>query len=127
MTMRRAAITVYVFGIYLAGLGATLAVTPNTLLRAFGIEPTDEVWIRVLGTVLLYVGIYYVQAARHRLVPIFRASVLVRLSLIFFLLAFVLFADAEPVILLFGLVDAVGALWTASGLRRDAARSFRAT
>ncbi len=114
--MSRAARTVFVFGIYLIALGLSLLVVPNAVLAVLGVARTHQVWIRILGTVLTYVGAYYVVAARHEMTAIFRASIAVRLSLILVLLGLVLFADAKPVVMVFGVADAAGALWTRAAL-----------
>jgi hypothetical protein len=55
--------TVFVFGVYLLLLGALLIVAPNSLLGLLRVAPTAEVWIRVLGMVVLLLGAYYVLAA----------------------------------------------------------------
>ncbi len=115
--MSRAARSVLVFGLYLIALGVSLLVAPNAVLDLFRVPHTHEVWIRVLGTVLAYVGTYYLVAARHEVMPIFRASIAVRLSLIVVLAALVLFAHGKPVIILFGVADLAGALWTRAALR----------
>ena len=56
--MSKSAFTIKVFGVYLLGLGILLALVPNLLLSPFGIPPTNEVWIRVLGVVVINVGVH---------------------------------------------------------------------
>jgi hypothetical protein len=51
--MSRAASSLFVFAVYLVGLGLGLLLVPNLLLRAFGAPPTSEVWIRVIGMLVL--------------------------------------------------------------------------
>lgn len=119
--MTQTARSVFVFGLYLLVLGAGLVVAPNLILDIFEVPNTREVWIRVLGTVLIYVGVYYVQAARHDLTPIFKVSVPVRLSLIVVLAVFVVLDYVEPIVIVFGVADALGALWTVVALHREAA------
>ena len=114
--MSPAARSLAVFGAYLVALGLSLLLFPNAVLGLFGVARTDEVWIRILGIVLTYVGTYYVVAARHEMTAIFRASIGVRLSFPVVVLGLVLFAHAKPVVLLFGVADAVGALWTRAAL-----------
>jgi hypothetical protein len=116
----RAARSLLVFGIYLEILAAVLVFAPNALLSVFGVVHTDEVWIRVLGVVVGCVGIYYIISARHGFRPIIVASVPVRLMLTVSFIAFVLLDYADPAILVFGVADLVGAVWTAVSLRSDA-------
>ena len=117
-----AARSVLVFGLYLLVVGALLMLVPDAVLKVLGLRQTHEPWIRILGTVTCYLGIYYLVAARHEMTAFFRASIGVRLSLIVVLLALVLWAGAKPVLLVFGGIEAAGALWTRAALvgRRSA-------
>ena len=54
--MSSAARSVYAFSFYLFALGFVLTVAPNLLLRIFGIPETNEVWIRVVGMLVLLLG-----------------------------------------------------------------------
>jgi hypothetical protein len=116
--MNKAALSVRVFGIYLIVLGAWLLLAPNVLLRLFGMAATDEVWIRVVGMLVGFLGTYYVRAAAVRFTSFFAWTIPVRMSVLGFFGAFVLLGLAPPVLLLFALVDAAGALWTWRTLRR---------
>ncbi len=110
--MTRAAVSVLVFGVYLFALGAWLVVAPNSLLSLFGVPLVSDVWIRVAGMLVVLLGYYYVQAARHGLTPFFWLTVQARSAVIVFFAGFVALGLARPVLLLFGLVDLAGALWT---------------
>jgi len=117
--MSRSALSVFVFGIYVAVLGLLLIADPNPLLALVGIAPTDEVWIRLAGMLLLILGFFYVQAGRADLVPFFRWTLVTRLGAAVFVTGFVLAGWIGPVIILFWLGDLAGALWTWSALRRE--------
>lgn len=117
--MSNAAKTVFYFGIYLLILGLTLLLTPNMLLNISGIPETNEVWIRVVGMLSLVLAFYYTQAARAGLTSFFRWTVLVRSSVILFFGAFVLMKWAPPVLILFGAIDLLGALWTRWALGKE--------
>jgi hypothetical protein len=52
------------FGVYLLGLALALIAAPNVLLGAFGIPATQEVWIRVVGMLVGFLGFYYVRHGR---------------------------------------------------------------
>ena len=115
--MTSAARSVYVFGIYLIVIGGILIGSPNTLLAVFRIAPTTEPWIRILGVVVMVIGMLDVACARAEQAGFFRATVYTRL---FVLLAFVAFAAlgiAPASLILFGLIDAAGAMWTYMSLR----------
>ena len=115
--MSNSARSVFVFGLYLLVLSIVLLVGPNFLLGLFFLPPTTEVWIRISGMLVLFLGYYYIQAARHELTDFFRWTVHVRSTVIVFLAAFVLLGFASPTLILFGVVDLLGAIWTALALR----------
>lgn len=115
--MHRAATTIRVFGIYLMLLGAAVIAAPNPVLALFGLPPTSEVWLRVVGLLAAILGYYYVQAAHHDLVPFYRASVPARVFAFLSFVAFVLFGLVKPSLILFGAFDLFGAAWTFFALR----------
>jgi hypothetical protein len=119
--MTKAARSVFVFAIYLFALGGTLVAVPNVLLSVFRIPPTTEVWIRVVGMLVLILGLYYAGAARRELREFFAFTVWGRGAVLVFFAAFVLLGFAPPVLLLFGAVDAAAATWTALALSSDSA------
>ena len=125
--MSKSATSIFVFGLYLCALGAVLILAPNTLLPVFGFPSTTEVWIRVLGVVASVLGTYYVQAARHELVPFFHATIWGRAFVMLSFAAFALMRLAPPTLVLFGVTDALGALWTATALRATRAAASQET
>jgi len=119
--MSKAATSVFWFGVYLVALGATLVVVPNVPLSLFGMPPPDEPWIRVAGMLVLLLAYYYIQCARAGLRRFFELTIPARGAVIVFFAAFVALGFAKPTLLLFGLVDIVGAIWTVIALRAEAA------
>ena len=115
--MSKAAVSVLVFGVYTLVLGLTMLVIPNQLLSLFAYPTTTEVWIRILGFIAAILGYYYVVAARYELTPFFWASVYGRPLLIVCFVGLVLLRLAEPILVLFGAIDLLGAIWTAWALR----------
>jgi hypothetical protein len=117
--MSKSATSVFVFSIYLFVLGPLLVVIPNVLLSLFGIAKTDEVWIRVVGMLVLILGYYYNHAARQEYKSFFRCTVYARIGVLVFFIGFVAVGLAPASLILFGVVDAAAALWTAFALRAD--------
>jgi hypothetical protein len=117
--MSGAAKSVLVFGVYMSVMGVLLLAFPNVLLGLLGYPTTEEVWLRVLGVVTAILGYYYSVAARNELTSFFRASVFARPLVIVFFFAFVALGIAEPILLLFGVVDLLGAVWTGLELRQQ--------
>jgi hypothetical protein len=109
--------SLFVFAIYLVGLGLVLLLIPNTLFHLFGFPGTNEVWVRVVGMLLLFLAFYCFQAVRTEWTDFFRWSVYPRSSAVIFFTAFVLLGLAPPVLILFGVIDLLAAVWTALALR----------
>src|SRR5437879_12226221 len=76
--MTPAARSIRVFAVYLLLLALVLLIAPNPLLQAFGLPPTSEVWIRVVGMLVAFAGVYYWTAAAAELTPFFGATLLTR-------------------------------------------------
>jgi hypothetical protein len=117
--MSRSATTVFVFGVYMAVLGIILVSVPNLLLGLFGFPATNEVWIRVVGMMALILAFFYIQAARKEQADFFQWTVYERASPIIFFIGFVVLGLAQPTLILFGVVDLLGAIWTGLALRHS--------
>jgi uncharacterized membrane protein len=119
VNMSQSSKSILVFGAYMVLLGIVLILAPNLLLGIFGIQPTTEVWIRVLGVIVGIFGCYYIVAARSGLKPFFRATVYGRTAVLLSFVAFTILGLMKPVIILFGMIDFLGAIWTALVLRAE--------
>lgn len=117
--MSKAAKSVFVFGIYLILIGLGFLFIPNVQLGMFGFPATTEPWIRVVAVLLLILAYYYIQAARSEMTDLFRFTVHGRASVIVFFTAFVIFDLAQPMLIMFGVVDLLAAIWTARALKAD--------
>jgi len=116
--MSKAGQSLLVFGVYLTFLGAILVAVPNLLLGVFRLPATGEVWIRVVGVLVLCLAFYYIQAARHGLRDFFRWTVYARCFVCISFVALAALKLAQPPLALFGVVDLLGAIWTALALRQ---------
>lgn len=117
--MTHSAKSVLVFGIYIAVVGFTLLVMPNLFLTTFGMPVTSEVWIRLSGILLMALSVYYIVAVRHNLTIIFKVTSIIRSTIIFFFAAFVFLGMAEPILILFAVVDFAGAVCTYRAMKND--------
>ena len=117
--MSKSARSLFVFALYLAMIGAILLIAPNFLLGLFSLPSTSEVWIRVVGMLALFLAFYYTQVARAEYRDFFRWTVYVRASVTLFFTAFVLLGFVSPILILFGVVDLLGAVWTGLALRGE--------
>lgn len=118
MRMSKAARSLFVFGIYLVLLGLFLLIAPNVLITLFGLPSANDVWIRVVGMLLVLLAYYDIQSARKNLIEFFRWSVVARLSVIVFFAVFIALNLVKPILLLFGAIDFLGATWTYLALRK---------
>jgi hypothetical protein len=124
--MSKSAFSLRVFSIYMLIVGVVLIADPNWLLALFGVPDTHEVWIRIVGMLMLIIGFIDFMASGNEMRLFFRWSVYARLAVTIFLISFVVLASAPPVILIFGAIDAGGAIWTGFCLRAEnLARSDR--
>jgi hypothetical protein len=117
--MTNSAKTIHYFSFYLFLTGLNLLIAPNLLLQTFGMPPTEEVWIRVVGMLVFLLGAYYYGAARAEMKSWFKLSVFTRLSVPIFFVIFVAMGWAKPSLLLFGGIDAAGAIWTYLALKKE--------
>ncbi|MBL7827862.1 MAG: hypothetical protein JNJ57_14630 [Saprospiraceae bacterium] len=116
--MNNAAKTVYYFSFYLFLVGATLIITPNTLLGLFGFDPTSEVWIRVVGVLAVTLGIYYYRMSGTNNRTFLQTTIIGRSAAASFFLLFVLAGWTKPALIGFAAVDMLGALWTWQALKK---------
>jgi len=117
--MSKSAQSLFVFSIYLFILGLILLVIPNVLLSLFSLPETNEVWIRVVGMLVLLLGYYDFQASKNEMIKFFQWSVYARGVVPVFFIIFVVLDFAPPILILFGVIDGAAALWTHLSLRSD--------
>ena len=117
--MSKSAFSLRVFSLYMLMVGVMLIANPNWLLSLFGVPETHEVWIRIVGMLMLIIGFIDFMASGNEMRLFFRWSVYARLAVTIFLIGFVVLASAPPVILIFGVIDAGGAIWTGFCLRSE--------
>jgi hypothetical protein len=110
--MSATAISVFIFGIYIVVIGAGFLLIPNMLLPLFKFPKTEEPWIRVMGLIVVVLGFYYIIAGQNELSPFFWASVVGRFTILIGFTLLVVFKKAKPMLILFGVIDALGAIWT---------------
>ena len=118
--MSSAAKSIFYFGVYIAFLGVLLVFFPNALLGLASLPPTGEVWIRLAGMLLIFMGSFYIQAGRHNFTPFFKWTLVTRGVAFFFVLGFWLRGLTTWIMLAFWVGDLAGLLWTWYTLHREA-------
>jgi len=110
--MNSTTLSILVFGIYLIFVGVGFLIMPNTVLPLFKFPKTDEPWIRVMAILVLIIAFFYLVAVHYNLTIIFWATVYGRFFVFLSFLVLVLIKKAKPMLIMFGVVDALGAVWT---------------
>jgi hypothetical protein len=117
--MSPAAKSVYYFGFYLYLTGLTLIFVPNLFLKTLQLPETNEVWIRVVGVLVFCIGYYYHRTGAENITVMLKHTIPTR---IFVCIAFTAFAALDyvsPVLVVFGVIDLLGAIWTWTALKKD--------
>ena len=115
--MSRAAISVFVWGIYLLVVGTTFLLVPNVALPLLGFPPTNEVWIRGMAMLAIALGYFYVRAAPHEMLQFFRWKVHGHIFGVVCMVMFVILRLGPPMLVLFASADLLAAIWTGLALR----------
>lgn len=105
---------------YVLLLGAGLLLIPNVILSVFRIEETDEVWIRIVGLLLIGFGAYYWTAVQAEFTLLYRMSIWVRWVIAAGLVVLA-FTVGPWQLILFASVDLLSGLWTFLALRTQSA------
>ena len=117
--MSRAARSVLAFGVYLATLGVGLLVRPDAMLALFGQPPSADPWLRILGIVVLVLGLYYLSAAVSGNSAFYRWTTWGR-PLAAAILVLLAATDLAPrFVLFFAAFDVATAVWTWLALRAE--------
>ncbi len=121
--MTSAVRTIYVYVIYLFGLGGTLLLAPNIPLPIFGMPETHEIWVRIVGMTVVILAIYYYLAARSGNREFLMLSIPIRLSVPLIFGGFIVAGLAPWNLILFTPLDVLFALWTWAALRMTPAEA----
>jgi hypothetical protein len=105
-------LSLVVQAVYVLLTGLQLIFVPNMLLNMFGFDATSEIWIKVLGIVVLSLSIMYYTISKSGNDYVVRSTMWARLlvGVGFTLLA--LTGQAKITLILFAGIDIVTAVWT---------------
>lgn len=105
-----------VWSVYLLTIGVALLLAPNLVLRMLGVAETNEVWLRVVGVVVIALGVLDADIVRRRDEAALWSTVMARAIGGVLLLALA-FATGPWQLSLFGLLDLASGTWTWAALR----------
>lgn len=97
--------------VYMIGMGLPFLLAPNFMLPMLGLERTDEIWIRILGMLVLAVSVYYATSIREENIAFARTSVRGRLIFCVGLTGLALMYG-QYIFILFAVLEAGLAVWT---------------
>lgn len=117
--MQAAAKSVFYFGIYLVVVGLQLLFIPQIFFNVFRLGNVHDVWIRVVGVLVLGIAYYYIQTARLNMNEFFPLTVFVRVGVFVSFTGLVLLKLGPGPLALFGLIDLGGACWTWMSLKKE--------
>lgn len=117
--MSGAARSLYAWSIYVVIVGAGFLLMPNVVLSVFQIDESEEVWIRILGLIVLALSILYLAMAQADSAYLYMASVWFRWFIAAGLVV-VAIVEGPWQIALFASVDFLGGLWTFLAVRSQA-------
>ena len=98
--------------IYVLITALELIFIPNTLLGMFGFEPTTEIWIKVLGIVLIAFVLVYYGIIKHGNDEVVRFTVWSRFFVGAGFILMALTGVAPMALILFAGIDIATAIWT---------------
>ncbi|WP_312923294.1 hypothetical protein [Empedobacter brevis] len=103
-----------VFGIYMMLIpGIGLMTIPNFVLDLNGLSHDKHLWTaRVVGLLAFIIGTYQFSIAKYELQRLYKITVAQRYFASLFFVILYLTGEAEVAILLFALIDFIGATWT---------------
>ena len=117
--MSYAAKTIFIFGLYMVITGLVLLIVPEVLFNVADHPTPPDVMSRIAGMLLLLFSYMYFRSALDEVTQFFHWTVHMRPFIIVFLIVFYLLDLASPIIITFGVIDLVGALWTWWAIRKD--------
>jgi hypothetical protein len=117
--MSRAAISVFVHGLYIGLLSITFFAAADLVLGLFGLPAHKDVFVYVAAMLLLYLAGFFIVSARNEVRDFFKLSVVTRYLTPFFLGAFVALGQAKVNLLLFAVPDVLLGTWTFLPLHAD--------
>lgn len=117
--MSKPAKTIYVFAFYMVFEVVILLLSPEPLLKMSGIEARDVMWLRVIAGIVAGLTIYYFVIARREMRELFPVTVYERTTVCAATVFVYAFNHAPFMVLLVGVVDFLGALWTWWAIKND--------
>lgn len=117
--MTKSANSLFYFGVYVLLIGLTLCLVPDKFIAILKLPEIPLSWARLIGFLAIIIGGYEIISGRNNIRPLIKASIYLRLF--FFLGVMFLFLSGQMTkeILPIGIIDLIGAIWTALAMRAE--------
>ena len=111
--------SLYYFGIYVLVTGVTICIFPDQFVSILKLPEIPTSWARFIGLLVIVIGGYDILSGRNNVKTLIKASIYLRL--LFFLGVLVLFLSGQMTnkILPLGIIDLIGAIWTALSISAE--------
>ena len=117
--MSKAAKTIMAYGVYCLGSGLGFLFMKDFILDLFQFAPTTEHWIYVVAILMVGLGYYYISSARAEAKHFFKISAIGRTWFFVASTAIALLGIAPKMLIAFGAIDLVTAIWTWVSLEKN--------
>ena len=119
--MSRTAKSILYFSFYMIVVALVLIFFPGLILRILNIPDSGSILVRFMGMTVLFIAYLYLRAglSEKKLKALYSLTLHTRFSALIILVLFTVILKANPIIILFGLIDSAGAVWTIISMRRD--------
>ena len=121
--MTQAGKSLFYFGVYGLFIGLLLIAIPETLISIVNLPAIHLGWARVIGLLAMVIGTYDIVCGKANIQPFIKASVYVRFGFLIGTIFLVLLQQMPITAILFGVVDAGGALWTVMALKSETSKN----
>lgn len=117
--MTKSAKSLYYFGFYVLLIGIIICIVPDMFISLLKLPEIPSAWARVIGLLTIIIGSYDILSGRNNVKPLIKASIYLRI--LFFIGILVLFISGQMTkeILPLGVIDLLGAVWTALALKSE--------
>lgn len=110
--MSRPGVSLIVYSIYLGSSGAALALVPNLVFPLLGLQGADQVWPRVFGFLALVLAVKGSYGAILNNMGSMQLDTITRTCFATFLTILVIAGISPRVMIIFAILDYIGAAWT---------------
>jgi hypothetical protein len=117
--MKKSAISVFVWGVYIIAVGICFLILPRLLLELMGRVTADYMMARFFGMLMVFYGYFYIRAALSANTGYFVWTIHTRMLAIVFLTMICIVDKTSPLIVAFGGIDIAGAVWTWMAMRKE--------